>query len=180
MWRVVSIAPNKGIVMLHAAIQVILQESMRTRTDGLETGGILLGHEARPKDVSPALITSAGLPGPNALRRPDRFLRDLDYSSRLSAAAWDSDGSQWIGDWHTHRSGQTVPSATDMQSYASLLDDDELHFHQFITIIAIPGRTVGTTRLGAWTVDHRGAAATDLTVRGKTIASAQQRTGESS
>jgi integrative and conjugative element protein (TIGR02256 family) len=71
----------------------------------LKTGGILLGYEQEG-----LIVTRAGGPGPNAVRKPQFFLRDLEHALRLADEAWQEDGSLWIGDWHTHPHGPIHPS----------------------------------------------------------------------
>lgn len=116
----------------------ITEESWRLITreaqqslDGLETGGILLGQD------SGAIISilHAGDPGSRALRGPLSFVRDLDHARRLAAYAWDLDGSQWVGEWHTHVNAAPVPSDVDLESYHRHLCDRELQFRRFVSII---------------------------------------------
>lgn len=130
---------------------MIADEAIRSR-DGLETGGILLGTD----DNQEIVIRHAGGPGPNALREPRRFLRDLAHAQQLAVWAWNEDRSQWIGEWHTHPFGDLTPSNYDLEAYARHLHDPELGFSRFLTII------VGLTRTGevtsvAWIVDRESA-----------------------
>ncbi|GHH70386.1 Mov34/MPN/PAD-1 family protein [Promicromonospora soli] len=97
----------------------------------LETGGILLGH-----DFGDVLqVTVAGGPGPNAQRSRDRFLRDRDHAAQLAAGAWEADRAQWIGEWHTHPTTPPVPSPIDLASYARHLQDPDLSFDRFLSVI---------------------------------------------
>ena len=80
------------------------------------------------------------------------FLRDLQHAQRLATAAWGSDGSQWVGEWHTHPRGSLVPSQADFRSYLSHLDDDELRLARFLSIVV----TIGSQGMlaAAWIVDR--------------------------
>lgn len=152
------------------ALASIAHEARQSR-DGMETGGILLGTESS----SGTVIRHAGGPGPNARRSKNTFLRDLTYAQLIAESGWESDQSQWIGEWHTHPTGGLAPSAVDLNSYMSHLHDPELGFHQFIAVIACFNaagevtiatwlveknqvRSVQLTRLGEHTLQHRNSA----------------------
>jgi integrative and conjugative element protein (TIGR02256 family) len=130
------------------ALMLIGEEAIRSR-DGLETGGILLGTD----DGQEIVIRHAGGPGPKARRETHRFLRDLAHAQQLAEQAWKEDQSRWIGEWHTHPSGDLTPSNYDLEAYTRHLHDPELSFKRFLTLI------VGLTRTGkitgvAWIVDQ--------------------------
>lgn len=86
--------------------------------DGRETGGVLLGHDPGEGTVQ---VRRAGDPGPAAVRRPDRFVRDLDHARRLAQLAYAADGGIWVGEWHTHPATQMAPSPTDLTAYREVL-----------------------------------------------------------
>lgn len=124
--------------------------------DPLETGGVLLGHRA----TATFHVTVAGGPGPWAVRRPNYFLRDLDHARTLAAAAWETDRSQWIGEWHTHPRGPARPSPLDLRTYRRLLTDPELGFDAFLSLVVTPAG------LTAWAVArHSRAGPVRLDVR---------------
>lgn len=130
------------------ALRTIAREALRSR-DGLETGGILLG----PDTASTVFISRAGDPGPRAYRGEHTFLRDLAHAQSLANAAWNEDGHQWIGEWHTHPSGDLTPSALDLHSYLQHLHDPELHLHRFVAIIVgLTPNTAITT--AAWLIQR--------------------------
>jgi integrative and conjugative element protein (TIGR02256 family) len=138
----------------------------RDSGDGLETGGILLGH-----DVGELVeVTVAGGPGPAAIRQRTRFRRDIAYAQQLSDDAFEADGSVWLGEWHTHPTGLATPSALDHRSYAEMLADTELGFTQFLCFIVTPGQDAwGTPLLWPWVVHPGGfvhAAAAEVVARG--------------
>lgn len=113
------------------AFNAIGQEVIR-RTDGAETGGILLGHVAEPARIE---VSIAGGPGPNALHEARRFVRDLTYAQTLAERAWADEQAQWVGEWHTHPNGDPRPSEADLASYLRHLHDPELGFEQFLSLI---------------------------------------------
>lgn len=137
------------------ALHTIAREALRSR-DGLETGGILLG-----PDTSTILISRAGDPGPRAHRTEHSFLRDLAHAQSLASAAWDDDGHQWIGEWHTHPSGDLRPSALDLHSYLQHVHDPELHLDRFVAIIVGLTSDAGITT-AAWLVERDSVRAVTL------------------
>jgi integrative and conjugative element protein (TIGR02256 family) len=139
------------IWILPEALALIGEEAIRSR-DGLETGGILLGTD----DGQEIVIRHAGGPGPKARRESHRFLRDLAHAQQLAELAWREDQSQWIGEWHTHPSGDLTPSNYDLEAYARHLHDPELNFKRFLTIIVGLARMDEITAV-AWIVDQETA-----------------------
>jgi integrative and conjugative element protein (TIGR02256 family) len=106
-------------------------------TDGNETGGILLG-----RDLGMGrgfLVCHCGGPGPDAVRQPAHFRRDLAYARALADHAAATDGSVWIGEWHTHLVELPVPSPHDLRTYRSLLLDREIAFPRVLSLIVLAG-----------------------------------------
>jgi integrative and conjugative element protein (TIGR02256 family) len=122
----------------------VVQGEYTAASDGLETGGILLGHVREDS----AIVSRAGGPGPNALRERDFFLRDQEHAQKLADAAFAVDGSMWIGEWHSHVGAPPVPSPRDLNTYAELLADDELAFDVVISLII--GASAAGSVLTAW------------------------------
>jgi hypothetical protein len=109
--------------------------------DGKETGGILLGRDPNAGGLIEVLLAAG--PGTQAIRGPSYFLRDLHYSRRLARLAYEREGLQWVGDWHTHPRGPAGPSDFDLQTYASHLSDRELNFEAFVAVIVTPHAEFG-------------------------------------
>ena len=91
--------------------------------DGNETGGLLLGYDMGMG--AGFEVRLCGGPGPNAIRQPAHFMRDLGYSTALAERAAETDGSVWIGEWHTHLAELPMPSAFDLVTYRKLLAGQE-------------------------------------------------------
>ncbi len=138
------------------ALRTIKREA-RASKDGNETGGILLGFGGN----TDAVVTQAGGPGPNARRERTFFRRDLEHAERLAEIAFGIDGSQWIGDWHTHPGGGTEPSSTDLEAYRRILKEDP-SLAAFITIIVDPGTADDSARLSPWLVTMESRAKVEL------------------
>jgi integrative and conjugative element protein (TIGR02256 family) len=121
-------------VHLTAPATRIVTTELRTADHTTETGGILLGHHTH--DI--VTVHHAGTPGPAAVRTPNYFLRDLTHAQALADGAFASDGSVWVGEWHTHPTSRPIPSARDAATYRQLLNDPELGFHSVIAVIFAP------------------------------------------
>ncbi|TRY19403.1 conjugal transfer protein [Tessaracoccus rhinocerotis] len=139
-----------SISITDSALATIAAESTRS-SDGLETGGILLGSET----AHAIWIRHAGDPGPDACRAPQNFLRDLQHAQQVAHEAWTCDGSQWIGEWHTHPFGDLTPSELDLDSYLRHLHDPDLQLDYFVAII-VSGNANTTPLAVAWLIErHR-------------------------
>jgi integrative and conjugative element protein (TIGR02256 family) len=118
--------------------------------DGRETGGIVLGHDGGlGGDIH---VRHCGDAGPAAVRRPNRFSRDVAHAQRLADAAAVADGSAWIGEWHTHLVDLPTPSETDLRTYRRLLDDPDTGLTRMLAIIVLPDAEAGWQRpaVSAW------------------------------
>lgn len=140
------------------ALAAITTEAEHSR-DGRETGGILLGTD-HAGDIT---ISIAGTPGTNAHRTSHSFHRDLDHANQLAATAWNTDCSQWIGEWHTHPSGNLTPSELDLTSYLRHVCDIELRFDRFVAIIVGPSADRGLV-MKTWIITRARAVAIPVTV----------------
>jgi integrative and conjugative element protein (TIGR02256 family) len=110
-------------------------------SDGLETGGILLGTDIGL--AGPITVRHCGGPGPTAIRRRNYFRRDLAHAAALAAYAAEADGSHWIGEWHTHIVDMPKPSTRDLRTYRTLLNDPDLAFARILSVVVTAGRESG-------------------------------------
>lgn len=122
---------------LHDDARESIVHLARAAADGREIGGILLGRG--PEADGTVHVEQAGDPGPNAIRRPDFFLRDLEHARALADEAWDRSEAVWVGEWHTHLKASGHPSEADLRTYYRLLSATDLEFEVFVSIIALPG-----------------------------------------
>ena len=121
--------------------------------DGRETGGVLLGHHYdRPRPVLD--VVHAGDAGSRAFREANHFRRDVAHAQALADLAYRTDGSIWLGEWHTHPDGLSRPSQLDLTSYRRMLNDPELAFTFFLAVIVLPDRVDRwhRPRLTGWVV----------------------------
>ncbi|MEU8633241.1 Mov34/MPN/PAD-1 family protein [Amycolatopsis sp. NPDC048633] len=138
----------RNVQLTDCAARTIARE-VDAAGDGRETGGILLGN-INADGV--ADVRYAGDPGPAAVRTQAFFLRDRAHAQRLADTAFATDGSIWIGEWHTHPSTEPVPSRTDVDTYLTLLTDPELQFTVIVSIIigSLPPRRTPEIGMIAW------------------------------
>jgi len=145
-----------------SVIELIAAEARRSR-DGNETGGALFGFDASIH--GPPLISHALGPGPQAIREPKRFLRDLEYTRRAAEAIHHESAAQWIGEWHTHPGGQPQPSDADIESYLRHLHDPELGFDMLISCIVVPVDPEWNEAIVvAWSIDQESARLLEIDV----------------
>lgn len=124
-WKV-TFRPSALAEMMAAAMQA---------TDGLETGGILLGHDEG--HAHSFIVRHCGNAGPGAVRTPTFFLRDLDHARKLADEVYAFDRSLWIGEWHTHGIDLPLPSTRDLLTYQRHLNDPDLCFARFLAVILL-------------------------------------------
>jgi integrative and conjugative element protein (TIGR02256 family) len=112
------------------AFDFIRDEAVRSR-DGKETGGILVGVD----DGETVEIRCAGGPGPRAIRRADLISRETAFAQEVVDREWKRDGSDWIGEWHTHTVGRPLPSKLDRRTYEGIVTAADLEFQRFFSLI---------------------------------------------
>jgi integrative and conjugative element protein (TIGR02256 family) len=134
---------------LHSRARDVIDAELARAPDGVETGGILLGGTLPDLTVE---IRHAGGPGPAAVQSPTFFLRDLRHAQDLADTAFHQDGSVWKGEWHTHPTSPPAPSQQDLDTYTTLLADDELDFDEVISIIVgrAPGQSPPAAEPEGW------------------------------
>jgi integrative and conjugative element protein (TIGR02256 family) len=128
---------------IHRRALEVIAETVRASDPTLETGGALFGFDT--SDV----IDHATTPGPEAVHGPGFFSRDRGHTETEAERLYLLDGSQWIGEWHTHPSMQLVPSELDLSTYARHLLDPDLRFGRFLTLICSASEAL---RITAWHV----------------------------
>jgi integrative and conjugative element protein (TIGR02256 family) len=157
------LGPVNVRVVVSATAFGMIDRTCRTDDDGLETGGILLGHQHQDGRLT---VTSAGDPGPRAERTQGSFRRDPEHAQTLATSAYAADRSIWLGDWHTHPDGPTHPSELDLRSYLDVVRDPSAGFGLFLALIVIPEPSGPV--LYPWAVTSRAAAPMGLWVARQT------------
>ena len=101
-----------------------------------ETGGALFGYESR--SGTRVTVTEATDPGDHAFHAPTQFTRDIDHTHRRALEIFESTGAEWVGEWHTHPTGDLRPSTLDVSTYRRHLHDPDLGFRVFVALIVDP------------------------------------------
>jgi hypothetical protein len=104
------------------AHDVIQKECLRMAPFGnLETGGLIAARTARSWDTRVYVVDARG-PGPRSEHKPNELRIDLTGDTQLERdfAYAEADIGE-AGQWHTHPSGATKPSPTDLDTWADAL-----------------------------------------------------------
>jgi integrative and conjugative element protein (TIGR02256 family) len=143
-----------SVIQLRRSALATITAEAPASGDGRETGGILLGTD----DGERVDVRHAGGPGPGADRSATGFRRDLIHAQQAALDAWATDGSVWVGEWHTHPRSPVCPSDTDLATYHRFLDDPTLGFQRLCAIIVAPAAPPDWDRLvlGAWLITRSG------------------------
>lgn len=133
---------------LHIAATALetITSSIRSSDPKLETGGALFG------PASGSSVLHAAGPGPLAEHGPLFFNRDLTFTEQEAERLYRADGSQWIGEWHTHINVSPTPSDADLRTYLRHVTDGELGFDRFVALII--ALAAPQPILAAWTLER--------------------------
>lgn len=106
-----------------------------------ETGGILVG----TANEDGLHITGVSPPGPNAVRKPRFFKRDVAFVQKwLERRCADAvDGSDYIGEWHVHPALDAPPSCVDRRSLRRIARAENYSTSEPLLLIV---ESVGQTR----------------------------------
>jgi proteasome lid subunit RPN8/RPN11 len=99
-----------------------------------------------------AVMHAAG-PGLLAQHGPGFFQRDLAHTQREGERLHQIDGSQWVGEWHTHIGVPPIPSEVDLNTYVGHVLDEELGFERFVALIV--GTSGPKLLLSAWLLERQ-------------------------
>lgn len=110
--------PNGDRLWLAESVLVVLRE-IADQHCPLETGGMLLGYEAKNGE---AVVSAVIGPGPKAKHSRFRFVPDAKYQqAELENHFYKTDGREtYLGDWHTHPLGSCHLSVVDKWTLARI------------------------------------------------------------
>lgn len=147
----VSLKDNPIEVLIRPVVLKFIAAESARHEDGRETGGILIGVD----DGKFAEIRCAGGPGPKAIRRPHFLSRDSAFAQQLVDEEWLREGSNWIGEWHTHNFGRPLPSSLDCSTYQTLIAEPDLGFNRFFSLIVRGNSNLQNSfNIALWVVDQ--------------------------
>ena len=102
---------------------VLATMRQETELEGeLETGGVLVGWDDGQGTIT---IKAASRPGPNAIKKPTRFEKDVDFCQRFIDDRYWGEGWVYVGEWHYHPEGSNKPSAQDLDSLSRIAQQKE-------------------------------------------------------
>jgi integrative and conjugative element protein (TIGR02256 family) len=109
---------SQFVLVAHAVVKLFDQK--KTECHGSpEAGGILIGAYRGPH----LELSGFTLPGPKDVRQLTRFIKQDPLHQRAATAAWRVSGRKDtnIGEWHTHPSGDPIPSSIDRRSWCEIV-----------------------------------------------------------
>lgn len=98
----------------------------------LETGGILIGHYS--PDQKTAIVTEIIGPTQDSLHQKSNFFRGVKRLKGIINEKWRK-GEYYIGEWHCHPGGNSVPSSIDNQQMAVIAHDKKIKCPEPILVI---------------------------------------------
>lgn len=131
---------NHGYAVLRsdaafADMSAELKRTARTRSDKIETGGLLFGEVDDAHQV--IWVDSASGPPPDSKASAEQFLCGTAGTRDLAAAKTKASGdsSRFIGIWHTHPVSRGRPSIDDLNAMLQLLHFQEAPPRQIVMLI---------------------------------------------
>lgn len=122
-------------------------KSLASLSFPMETGGMLLGYISDNNDV---VVTAIIGPGPDAKASRYAFEPDAEYQQvELEAHYRATKGIEsYLGDWHTHPHGSSIPSRTDKRTLAHIALTTSSRINH--PVMAIAGNAAGDWKLEAF------------------------------
>ena len=105
-----------------------------TRSDTIETGGILVGHYS--VDQTTAFVTEALPPPCDSAGGRTWFRRGVTGLRELLTNRWNSRmRTYYVGEWHYHPANIVEPSGTDLSQMYAINADPRYHCQEPVMII---------------------------------------------
>ena len=143
---------ERGLTIKECALRAIDREV--SASEHRETGGVLLGHYADKLDR--AVVLEATGPPPDSRRTRYSFVRGREGLHELLLARWhDEPRTHYLGEWHSHPTGQPLPSVQDIRALTGVARDPLYRCRTPLLLIVAPA-SCGKRALGVWLADGRG------------------------
>ncbi len=125
---------------------LLLQGLTECANSGLnETGGVLVGYYNSAHDC--AVVTALSGPPEDSIKKPRLFERGTRGIQRWLFRFWREQRHFYLGEWHFHPGGVSIPSQDDIEQMRKLSKDRGLRCPEPILLI------IGGDPIGAWTVN---------------------------
>jgi integrative and conjugative element protein (TIGR02256 family) len=126
---------SQTLVLIHYPVVALCEAQAFACAGRNERGGILIG-SLRGPHVEILDFTEAG---PDDSSQPFRFIRQDPKHQRAATRAWrESDERKtFLGEWHTHPSGEPRPSSIDTASWRKLARRQNT---PMVFIVVAPGK----------------------------------------
>ncbi len=126
---------NITVLAAPRVLSFISQETLRYDSQGLETGGILVGSWL---DNDTVYLVGATGSGPMAEHAQYSFAVDTDYANaELTRLRQSFPGSDYVGEWHKHPATLERPSSGDLMTARQLLADPDYPMRLINPIITV-------------------------------------------
>lgn len=110
-----------------------------------ETGGILVGYYTPEHDC--AIVTTLSGPPEDSIRKSFFFKRGTQGIQRYILRLWREKKHFYLGEWHYHPKGVSVPSHLDIEQMRTLSKDKKLNCPEPILLI------FGGNPIDVWTAN---------------------------
>jgi len=129
---------DKHLKSFIQAIEIEKMQSLVKENPEIETGGVLAGYVMENGNID---IRYASGPGPNAVRTPTRFEKDIAFCQAFLDEKLKETGAVYLGEWHSHPSTDTRPSGTDLKSLNEIaVERNYLTDHPVMIILSSEGK----------------------------------------
>lgn len=134
---------DKHLKSFIEAEELVKMQALVKENPQIETGGVLAGYVMPDGNLD---IRYASGPGPNAVRTPTRFEKDIVFCQAFLDEKLKESGAVYLGEWHNHPSLDTRPSGTDLKSLNAIAVEKEYLTENPVMIIlssaGVPSCTV--------------------------------------
>lgn len=110
-----------------------------------ETGGILVGYYTPAHDC--AIVTALSGPPEDSIRKSFLFKRGTQGIQSVILRLWQEKKHFYLGEWHFHPRGASIPSHLDIEQMKALSKNKKLKCPEPILLI------IGGNPKDAWTVN---------------------------
>lgn len=121
-----------GFILVEYPVLETARSFLRPPEHLVEAGGILLGAYRGPH----LDVTAATVPMPRDRRTPILFDRRDPGHAQAATSAWRESGgtTTYVGEWHSHISGDAQPSSIDLATWRDVLASNPAALYLFVIV----------------------------------------------